>query len=192
MKTQEIKEIMAKHWKEKENYNGEITVNVLEHHDNRTHFHVETVGNDYEVCAYNDGAIFIRLGGVTAGAGSWATLDGKPALIMDDVPFTRKLLKYPTFKNVGGWWNNRDIELIKFNDGHMHAGQVFALHGWNGEEYVKCWECVGDRNMDASEEEYCLKPIHRFELENVDLDSVEENSDEWNRQCEFVDFKIEY
>lgn len=84
MNTNEIKKIMAKHWKATENYNGDIAVNVVEQHANRTHFRVETEGNDYEVCAYADGVIFIRLGGMVGG---WKTLDGRPTLIIDDVPF---------------------------------------------------------------------------------------------------------
>ncbi|MEG1662465.1 MAG: hypothetical protein RR338_00610 [Clostridia bacterium] len=84
MKSKEIIQILAKYFKEKENYDDEISATALKKFENREYFRVETVGNDFEICAYNDGTIFIRLGGMVGG---WKTLDGQPALIVDDIPF---------------------------------------------------------------------------------------------------------
>ncbi|MEG1520424.1 MAG: hypothetical protein RR458_05495 [Clostridia bacterium] len=94
-------------------------------------------------------------------------------------------------ERIGYWWNDKNIELVKVAD-----GRVFALCGWNGEQFNKCWECLGENYKDASEESYILKPVYRYELKenaSVDLDYLEEHDDkEFQRQCEFVDFKIEY
>src|SRR5690625_4161107 len=61
-------------------------------------------------------------------------------------------LKMTNFKNVGTWWNDKEIELVEID------GKVYALNGWNGESYLKSWECTGEDYMDASEKEYCITP----------------------------------
>ena len=65
------------------------------------------------------------------------------------------------FKQVGTWWNAHSIELVELAD-----GEVYALNGWNGEEYTGCWNCSGEYNMDASTEEYILRPIYDTTTEN--------------------------
>lgn len=65
------------------------------------------------------------------------------------------------FKQVGTWWNDHSIELVELAD-----GEVYALNGWNGEEYTGCWKCSGEYNMDASTEEYILRPIYDTTTEN--------------------------
>ena len=57
-------------------------------------------------------------------------------------------------EKVGNWWNDNDIELVELD------GEVYALHGWNGEEYTSCWRCSGENLMDASAEEYVLRPVY--------------------------------
>lgn len=86
-------------------------------------------------------------------------------------------------KNIGTWWNSRNIDLVEVD------GKVYALHGWNGEEYRDCWECLGENHMDAGEN-YCLRPIHRFEVEEIDLEELEENSPEWDRAVEIIDYEV--
>ncbi|MEG1519624.1 MAG: hypothetical protein RR458_01430 [Clostridia bacterium] len=173
-----------------------ITITVLKECDNRTHYRVVSGVFDHELCVYDAENIFIRTFGLK---GAWFTLDDERAE-GDDAP--RKIIEETAcdtdlnFEYVGRWWNSDEIQLIKFNEGHIHAGRVFALHGWNGEEYVKCWECFGKNHRDASKEEFILRPIYRYELKKnaaIDLDYLEEHDyNERNRQCEFVDFKIEY
>lgn len=58
------------------------------------------------------------------------------------------------FETAGTWWNNKDIEMVKLED-----GRVFALHGWNGEGYLDSWECFGEYLSDASDKKYRLYPI---------------------------------
>ena len=48
-------------------------------------------------------------------------------------------------KNVGNWWNDRSIEMVELSD-----GKVYALSGWNGEEYTECWMCTGVLRSKAS------------------------------------------
>lgn len=43
--------------------------------------------------------------------------------------------------------------------------------------------------MDAGEN-YCLRPIHRFEVEEIDLEELEENSPEWDRAVEIIDYEV--
>jgi hypothetical protein len=64
---------------------------------------------------------------------------------------------------VGKWWNDKSIDLVEIN------GRVYALYGWNGEEWAQCWECLGDDYMEASEERYTIRPIY----EEVDEDEWE-------------------
>lgn len=44
--------------------------------------------------------------------------------------------------------------------------------------------------MDASEKEYEVRPVYRFEDEGIDPSNLEEGSDEWDRACEIVDFIV--
>ena len=69
------------------------------------------------------------------------------------------------FKNVGRWWNDKEIELVEID------GKVYALNGWNGESYLKSWECTGEGLMDASEEEYSITPQYE-EVENDEFEIV--------------------
>ena len=90
------------------------------------------------------------------------------------------------YENCGRWWSDNDIELIK-KDGH-----IYALDGWNGEKYLSCWECGGAYNMDAiSESDISIKPIYRYDIENINLNVVDENSDEWEYACEIVDYQVD-
>ena len=45
----------------------------------------------------------------------------------------------PSFRSVGYWMNTMNspaIEMIEID------GTTYALHGWNGETYEDCWECI--------------------------------------------------
>ena len=88
-------------------------------------------------------------------------------------------------KNIGNWWNDRSIAMIELNDGN-----VYALNGWNGEEYEECWMCSGEHYMDASEESYILRPVYRFDAEGIDLSQFEEGTPEWDHAVEIVDYDV--
>lgn len=87
-------------------------------------------------------------------------------------------------KHVGYWWNDSNIELIE------QGGRVFALYGWNGEAFTNCWECFGEYHDISSKEMYVAQPVRRFELEDIQLDEIEENSPEWDYAVEIVDYNI--
>lgn len=59
------------------------------------------------------------------------------------------------FKTISKWWNDKKIELVEID------GIVYALNNWNGETYDNCWICSGEYLMDASKEEYTIKPIYK-------------------------------
>ena len=56
------------------------------------------------------------------------------------------------FKTVGRWWANKEIELVEID------GEVYALNGWNGDDYIDCWKCEG--YTEASDERYTLRPVY--------------------------------
>ena len=92
----------------------------------------------------------------------------------------------PEQKPIGQWWNAgaRDIPLYRIGK------EVFALDGWNGEKWTDCWTCSGEGYTKASERRYEVRPVYRFERTNMNMDSIEENSPEWERANEIVDFQV--
>lgn len=69
------------------------------------------------------------------------------------------------FEYCGFWCRNPDVVMIRKD------GKVYALDGWNGEKYSKCWECVGEFNLDVGEK-YAIWPILE-ETENGDFEIVD-------------------
>lgn len=88
LKCAALRLILKDYWKNNENYSGSIIVKIISEYDNRNHFTAETDGNDFEICQYDDGTVFIRLRGAV---GDWKNIDGQFALIIDDVPFISQL-----------------------------------------------------------------------------------------------------
>lgn len=86
-----------------------------------------------------------------------------------------------------GVLKNSDIEIVKLSN-----GKKYALNGWNGEEYLECFE-VDEFNCSIGDSpDVTLKPVHRYELiDNFDFDEVEENSEEWYLAVEIVDYEID-
>ena len=67
-------------------------------------------------------------------------------------------------KYVGRWWSDNRIKLWEID------GEVYALYGWNGEQYLHCWKCDGENYMNASEEEYTITPIYNKDDDIVDYE----------------------
>lgn len=65
-----------------------------------------------------------------------------------------KMNRTKNFKKVGLWWDNSSVELVEIE------GKVYALHGWDGEKWGDCWECVGDDQMEKSKERYVIRPFY--------------------------------
>ena len=82
-----------------------------------------------------------------------------------------------------GYWNNGTLPMVEVD------GEIFVLAGWNGEKYTDCWKCK-DQWTEIDDGEYSLRPVYRFEDEEIDLDSVEENSEEWYKLTEIVDYNV--
>lgn len=80
-------------------------------------------------------------------------------------------------------WNNGEIDMVEIDE------RLFALYGWNGETWLRCWECL-DKWTATSEKTFEIRPIHRFEVEEIGLETLEENSPEWDYAVEIVDFEI--
>ena len=87
-----------------------------------------------------------------------------------------------------GFWNggkHESIEMVEVD------GTIYALNGWNGEKYLDCWKCIDERTVDPAEPgSFAAKPIHRFEVEEIDLDTLDENSKEWESAVEIIDYYI--
>lgn len=75
------------------------------------------------------------------------------------------------------------------------GGKLYVLNdnGWNGERWHDCWEVLNRNGSEraADEREYSIKPIYRFQAEKIDLESLEENGEEWNSAVEVVDYEIQ-
>lgn len=90
-------------------------------------------------------------------------------------------------KIIGSWWSDRTTPLVEID------GSVYALYGWNGEEYTDCWKCTGEFHHDASEERYRIRPIYAGDLIPGFWDTHEEDgSDEWEEAIRIADFEIMY
>ena len=67
-------------------------------------------------------------------------------------------------------------------DYELEDGTLLFEEDWNGEIYRNGWKDEKDTNKE-------YKPVYRFQLDNVDLNNLEENSDEWNYESEIVGFE---
>lgn len=92
----------------------------------------------------------------------------------------------PAQTPIGQWWNAGASDIPLYRIGN----EVFALDGWNGEMWTDCWVCSGEHYTEASERRYEVRPVYQFERADMDMDSIEENSPEWERANEIVDFLV--
>lgn len=67
-------------------------------------------------------------------------------------------------------------------DYELEDGTLLFEEDWNGKIYRNGWKDEKDTNKE-------YKPVYRFQLDNVDLNNLEENSDEWNYESEIVGFE---
>lgn len=78
---------------------------------------------------------------------------------------------------------NRSVKHISSHaDYELEDGTLLFEQDWNGEIYGN-----GLKNEKDTNKEY--RPVYRFEVDNVDIDTLEENSDEWNSAMEIVGFE---
>lgn len=70
-------------------------------------------------------------------------------------------------------------------------GALYCAAGWNGESYTHAFRVLSRYDLDPDyPQEVTLRPVYVFEAEGIDLDTIEENSDEWSRATAFADFDI--
>lgn len=73
-------------------------------------------------------------------------------------------------------------------------GHYYAANGWNGEEYLDSWECVDfkyDTGYGVVPGSNCtLRPVYFWQVENIDLDGLDEASQEFEDAIQIADFNI--
>jgi hypothetical protein len=69
-------------------------------------------------------------------------------------------------------------------DYELENGILLFEEDWNTEIYRNGYDTIN--NCDSNKE---YKPVYRFEIENIDLEEIEENSEEWYRATEIVGFE---
>lgn len=65
---------------------------------------------------------------------------------------------------VGTWMNYGENEIIKLED-----DRLFALHGWNGEKWLNCWQ-VEDKFTATNDEKIEITPV--YQLNDNDEDEI--------------------
>ena len=78
---------------------------------------------------------------------------------------------------------NRNVEYVSsFADFELEDGTLLFAQDWNGELYRNGWREGKDTNCE-------YKPVYKFEIDNINLDDLEENSDDWNKAMESIGFE---
>ena len=93
-------------------------------------------------------------------------------IIRKDV-FNMLLIKNKNFKTNG---NMVDYEL--------ENGVLLYSNDWNGEIYGNGFNSENTENTNC---EY--KPVYKYQLDDIDISEVEENSEEWYKLSEIVGFE---
>lgn len=77
----------------------------------------------------------------------------------------------------------KHVEYVSsYADFELEDGTLLFETDWNGELYRNGWKNDKDTNFE-------YKPVHKFEIDNINLDNLEENSDAWNEAMEIVGFE---
>lgn len=89
---------------------------------------------------------------------------------------------------VDSWWNAQPSDPMPI---YNLGGVLYCAAGWNGEAYTRAFRVLNRYEVDAEHPQpVTLRPVYIFQAEGINLDDVEENSDEWNRVTAFADFDI--
>ena len=84
-----------------------------------------------------------------------------------------------------GFWTGDPIKMMEID------GDIYALSGWNGEKFLDCWKCLDEWTVDPNESgRFVATPVYRFQEDGIDLETLEENSEEWQNAVEIVDYDI--
>ena len=78
---------------------------------------------------------------------------------------------------------NQNVDYVSSKaDYELEDGTLLFEEGWNGEIYRN-----GRKDKKDTNKEY--KPVYRFQVDNVDINNLEENSDEWLYETEIIGFE---
>lgn len=81
------------------------------------------------------------------------------------------------YEKVGRWWNDRSIELARvvYFDGGEQNPPVYALDGWDGEAYSKCWRVDPNDYHIILEDDYhyMLYPVYEENPETEEFEIVD-------------------
>lgn len=84
----------------------------------------------------------------------------------------------------------KHIGLVKdhtYFDYELEDGMLLHQSEWNGEAYY-----VKQPKGSPYYPEKIYKPVYRYQLEGMDLDAIEENSEEWEKALEIVEFEEKF
>ena len=88
---------------------------------------------------------------------AWGEVEYKSPLTDEEV-YNYELvrdLEYIRYRHVGYWMNDANsYEIIEIEN------KYYVLHGWNGEKWCNCWECLTKTKMAEPDVEYTLTPIY--------------------------------
>lgn len=70
------------------------------------------------------------------------------------------------------------------------GGCFYALNQWNGDEWGKCWKVKDAYTLSDDRKNYIVKPVYRFEAEEIDMEQIEENTEGWERAVEIVEMRV--
>lgn len=77
----------------------------------------------------------------------------------------------------------KHVEYVSsYADFELEDGTLLFETDWNGELYRNGWKNNKDTNCE-------YKPVYKFEIANINLSELEENSDAWNDAMEIVGFE---
>ena len=78
---------------------------------------------------------------------------------------------------------NRNVKYISsYADFELEDGTLLFEQDWNGEIYINGLKDEKDTNCE-------YRPVYKFQIDNINLDDLEENSDAWNDANEIVGFE---
>ena len=61
-------------------------------------------------------------------------------------------------KLVGKYWNDNTKDVVEVD------GEMYVLHGWNGEKFYHCWKVLDCNGLDFAEnieKSYILTPVYK-------------------------------
>lgn len=78
---------------------------------------------------------------------------------------------------------NKNVKYVSsYADYELEDGTLLFEQDWNGEIYRNGFK-------DAKDTNYEYRPVYKFQVDNINIDDLEENSEEWNKALEIIGFE---